>query len=122
MLKDSCHRGVKRESFCHQGIVTKWRQKWAASFEPRAASLGKTLEKEENVSRCIAQTVAANDSRFPKLAARRFLPAHLFTQVRDMRHVMATVPRIECEILLERHRAEFGMAEGATPVLVGQTA
>jgi hypothetical protein len=46
----------------------------------------------------------------------RLLPAIAFAERGDVRDVVAAVPSVECKILIERNRAEFGVAKFAREV------
>ena len=50
------------------------------------------------------------------------LPRHSLAEFGDVRHVMASVPGIERQRLLQSHRPKFGMAESAFPVLRSERA
>ena len=123
MLERSCHQGVNRESFCHQGIVNNLTQENRCELRTASRELKQTPEskKFEDAKPKVA-ALPERRQRITILEARRSLPAHLFPQTGDMRHVMAPVPGVESEGPLQRHWAEIGMVEGATPVCVAQTA
>src|SRR5256885_16870538 len=45
------------------------------------------------------------------------MPAHSLPQFRDVGHMMLAVPGIKCQVLFQRHDAEFWMAETPFPLV-----